>query len=326
MSDFNSSLPIRTELNGDVAVKLVDGTTPSQALAIDSAGRVITKNQDGAGNPLTSQVNGIQRALDVGINVAGVQVDPRAVRALTATDVVTANQGTANTIANGWTVKPTDGTNSQGYLATGEAKVSVTQPIAAGTNNIGKVSMQDGTGNALTSVVAGATRPLDVDLRDSSGNLIDPRLIRALTAADVVTANIKDATGNPFSTLNPLPVTLTVDNAGAEIDGFNTVAALAAAGVSNHDYTVSVGKTLLLTQVEASASGKLKIEIQVETAAASGVFTTKYVQFNSSSVPNTSLSLRAPIAVLTGARVRVIRTNRDALSQDVYSTIVGQEI
>lgn len=32
---------------------------------------------DGAGNKLTSQVSGAQRALDVGINVAGVQVDPR---------------------------------------------------------------------------------------------------------------------------------------------------------------------------------------------------------------------------------------------------------
>lgn len=33
---------------------------------------------DGTGNPLTSQVNGSKRALDVGVNVAGVQVDPRA--------------------------------------------------------------------------------------------------------------------------------------------------------------------------------------------------------------------------------------------------------
>lgn len=46
---------------------------------------------DGAGNPVTSQVNGTQRALDVGIDVAGVQIDPRAIRALTSTDVVTSN-------------------------------------------------------------------------------------------------------------------------------------------------------------------------------------------------------------------------------------------
>ena len=45
---------------------------------------------DAAGNNLTSQANGTQRALDVGIDVAGVQVDPRQIRALTAaTDSVT---------------------------------------------------------------------------------------------------------------------------------------------------------------------------------------------------------------------------------------------
>ena len=51
--------------------------------------------RDAAGNLITSQANGSQRALDVGINVAGVQIDPRQVRALTNTDVVTAEQGTS---------------------------------------------------------------------------------------------------------------------------------------------------------------------------------------------------------------------------------------
>ena len=46
---------------------------------------------DAVGNNLTSQVNGTQRALDVGVNVAGVQIDPRAIRALTASDVISAN-------------------------------------------------------------------------------------------------------------------------------------------------------------------------------------------------------------------------------------------
>ena len=43
MADFNSSMPIRTENNGDVVVKLGDATTPSQQLAIDSTGRIISK-------------------------------------------------------------------------------------------------------------------------------------------------------------------------------------------------------------------------------------------------------------------------------------------
>ena len=102
MSDFNSSLPVRTENNGDVVVKVSDATTPSQQLAIDASGKVTVKLNDATGNAVTSQSNGAQRALDVGIDVAGVQIDPRKVRSLTSADVVTANQGAANTAANGW--------------------------------------------------------------------------------------------------------------------------------------------------------------------------------------------------------------------------------
>ena len=92
MADYNSSLPVRTETNGDVAVKVVDGTITSQTMTVNSDGSVNVRNEDGAGNLLTSQVNGSQRALDVGIDVAGVQIDPRQVRALTSSDTVTVVQ------------------------------------------------------------------------------------------------------------------------------------------------------------------------------------------------------------------------------------------
>lgn len=45
MSDFNSSLPIRTESNGDAAVKIVDGTITSRQLTVNADGSVnITDN------------------------------------------------------------------------------------------------------------------------------------------------------------------------------------------------------------------------------------------------------------------------------------------
>src|SRR5438445_333220 len=92
MSDFNSSLPVRTESPGDVIAKIADATVPSQQLAVDSSGRITSKLNDGAGNSLTSQTNGGQQALDVGIDVAGVQIDPRQIRALTSADAVTVVQ------------------------------------------------------------------------------------------------------------------------------------------------------------------------------------------------------------------------------------------
>ena len=300
MSDYNSSLPVRTETNGDVVAQLCDATVTSQKLAIDAAGKLAAKLSDGAGNAVTSQVNGSQQALDVGVNVAGVQIDPRQVRALTAADVVTANQGTKGLITNAWPVQPTDGTNSASYTAAGEAKVSVTQPLPAGTNAIGKVDIRDGSGNALTSSAAGGTRPLDVAMRDSSGNL--------------------------YTSTNPFPVAVSSDNAGDEINNYNTVANVASNATSNHDYTVTALKTLLLTQIEASAAVKMKIEVQIETAAGSGIFNTKFVQFSSTAETNMSIVLKSPISVVAGAKVRIIRTNLDKSQSDVYSTICGQEV
>src|SRR5258708_31625149 len=65
MSDFNSSLPIRTETNGDAAVKIVDGTVVSQALAVDASGLIGAKLFDSAGVGLTSTLNAGKQSLDV---------------------------------------------------------------------------------------------------------------------------------------------------------------------------------------------------------------------------------------------------------------------
>lgn len=141
-------------------------------------------------------------------------------------------------------------------------------------------------------------------------------------AADVA---ILDSTGAPFSVNNPLPVTLT-DPVGVETNDYLVSVAVAAGGLVIHDYTVTALKTLRLTEIIASASGKIKIEIQTETGVATGVFTTKFVQFNSTANPNIQLEIVAPISVAAGVRVRMIRTNKDNQPQDLYSTICGQEV
>jgi len=136
--------------------------------------------------------------------------------------------------------------------------------------------------------------------------------------------SIHDEDGNAFSASNPLPVT-SVDSEGVEVNdyGMDTVAAGASA---THDYTVTALKTLKLSQVWASASGKMKIEIKIETAVASGVYTTKYVGFNSTANPNIDVPVKENITVAAGVRVRVIRSNLDKQSQDLYTTIGGHEI
>lgn len=408
MSDYKSSLPVRTENDGDVVIKLADKTITSQQLAIDSAGNasVTVQNtasnpvpitggnatavntsdaadgpvapgtaasksmlhgaqykltlptltdgqqaalqadssgrllvsqptasalnatvhlQDNSGNGITSQANGSQRALDVGVNVAGVQVDPRAIRALTSTDVMTANQGAPNTHGNGWFVKLTDGTNDASLTASGEIKASITQPLPAGTNIIGSVKLDDGSGNPVTSQANGSQRALDVGI-NVAGVQVDPRTIRTLTTSDIVTANIKDSSGNPFSGTNPLPVQLTSAIIGSEVNDYNTAAAVASGASSNHDYPVTASKTFRARKFWATCSGRMKAEVQISTNGTT--FVSKWVGFNSTACPNISIDLDfvSISDVGTGAIVRIIRTNLDKAADDLYSTISGTEV
>lgn len=288
MSDFDSSLPVRTQTPGDIQTKISDGTTPTQYLAVDSTGRVTVKLDDGAGNAITSQVNGAQRALDIGINVAGTQIDPRQIRSLVFASDKADVSGSVVALDS----------------ATLTALENITVQNGAGAS---AVNIQDG-GNSIT------VDANNLDIRDLAA------------ATDTVSAWLKDATGNAFSTVNPLPVTITQDNAGTEINDYATSVALAAAASANHDYTVTALKTLLLTQVESSGSGKIKVEVKVETGVGSNTFSTKFVQFNSTADPNTTLVLKSPISVAAGVRVRVTITNRDLFPMDVYSTVSGNEV
>lgn len=258
MSDYNSGLPVRTQNNGDVVAKIGDGTTPSQQLAIDSSGRITSKLNDGSGNAVTSQTNGVQRALDVGVNVSGVQIDPRQIRALTNADVV-------------------------------------------------KTQLQDNAGTAIIL-----------------GQKVSASSVPVVIASDQSNLNIvQQLGGSAVSATNPLPVYL--QDGGTSVNNYNTASAIAAAATSNHDYTVTTAKTLHLSQFHASASGKLKIECQIETGAATGIFNTIFVGFNSTSSPNIDITLSAETQVAAGVRVRIIRTNLDLAAQDVYSTTSGHE-
>lgn len=421
MADITSELPIRSQLPGqvlpdDVIVKIGDGANPTtQFLGIDSSGRTTVKLDDGAGNAITSQVNGAQRALDVGINVAGVQIDPRAIRALTASDVVTANQGSAAaTHAGYWWTRISDGTNdvvlAPASTAAGALQaalvvaLSPNSPLPAGSNVIGSVNQgtspwivkdqADGSATGGTaasfSMLAGGlynsslptltTGQQSALQLDSSGRLI----IRPLTSADVVTSaqgapntaanawptKITDGTntaavkaastaagatdpalvvslspnsplpagtnllgavnldigGSAVSPTNPVPVSFSNAPIGSAINDYNTASAVAAAATSNHDYTITASKTFQGKKIWASASGLIKIEVQI--SADGTTFVSKWVGFNSTSTPNITIDLDQMVFLEsgTGSKIRIIRTNLDKKALDVYSTISGTEV
>lgn len=143
------------------------------AEALDTNDNIGAFLRDALGNLLTSQLNGAQQALDVGINVAGVQIDPRQIRALTNADVVTAEQGTSP-----WVVSATD-LDIRDLTQADEVTVfQGTDPwIVAATDldirdlDAAQDSVQawahDGTGTAITSTVVGADTGLDVNILNS---------------------------------------------------------------------------------------------------------------------------------------------------------------
>lgn len=137
---------------------------------------------------------------------------------------------------------------------------------------------------------------------------------------------IRDEQGNPFTAANPLPVT-NVDSEGTEVnDYFPSAATIAAGATDTHIYTVTALKTLKLTQISASASGKMRIDIEIETGVATGVYTVKFTLFNSAAEPNIHQPVKEAIAVAAGVRVRITRENRDNQTMKMFSTISGHEI
>lgn len=213
---------------------------------------------------------------------------------------------------------------SNSVIALDAATLAALESITVQNGSGGSaVNIQDG-GNTITvdgTVELGATTLAALESITVVATDLD---IRNLSAAQDSIA-IKDSAGNSFSITNPLPVFLSSDP-GTEVNNYNTSAALAAGATSNHDYTVTALKTLTLLQIVLSGSDALKVEVQIETAAASGVFNTVLVKFATTADTNIDHIFKAPPSVVAGAKVRLIRTNRATLlARDVYSTISGIE-
>lgn len=297
MSDYNSSLPVRTENDGDVVSKIGDGTTPSQYLKVLADGSI---NVNDNGGSLTVDASD----LDIrDLVFATDKVDASgSVVALDAPTLAALESITVQNGAGGAAVNIQDGGNSITVDA-------VDLDIRNLSHTQDSIKIGDGTDFLAVNVdgsINSVVTATDLDIRDLSA------------ATDSVSAWLKDATGTAFSASNPLYVT-SVDGSGTEINDYNTAAAVAAAASSNHDYTIPAGNPLLFKRVWASASGKMKIEVQIDIGAG---YVTKYVGFNSTANPNIDITL-APIQLAPTNKIRIIRTNKDNQSQDLYSTIEG---
>jgi len=134
--------------------------------------------------------------------------------------------------------------------------------------------------------------------------------------------SLHDENGDEYSLDNPLPIQIKASAPGSEVQDFKHATAIAKDASDTHTYTVTVGKTLTLEKIQASGSGKMRVEVKHGT---SGSTVTTLVLFNSTANPNVEYEFAEPIQVVAADVVEVIITNLDNQAQDLYSLIEGEE-
>ena len=204
-----------------------------------------------------------------------------------------------------------DGTDLANVTAAGELNVLATAQPGV---DIGDVTVNNAAGAAAVNIQDGGNS-ITVDAVDLD--------IRPLTLAEDSVKVSANTSANAAD--NPIFVQVVSDViTSTEVHSYDTSSAVAADTADNHDYTV-VGTTFLLKSVIAAFSGGGKVEIQTGPVA---TLVTRAVAFVSKEGGHVQLNFDPPIEVpvTSTGTVRVIRTNRQGQAQDVYSTIIGNDI
>lgn len=142
--------------------------------------------------------------------------------------------------------------------------------------------------------------------------------IRSLNLTDDAVKVSANSTANSIT--NPIYVhNVKAAVTSTEVHDYGT-----STGTGNNDYTV-VGTTFLLTSVIFAASGGMKAEVQTGPLAS---LATKAVGFIPHQGGMNQMFFDPPIEVpvTSTGTVRVVMTNREGSSMDVYSTIIGNDI
>ena len=289
MADYDSSLPVRTENDGDVVSKIADATIPSQQLAVNADGSVNITDNGGS------------------ITVDGVDLDIRDLDHVS--DSVSIGDGTeiaAVNASNELQVRDDDANTALSTIA-GDT-TSLDAKFVDG-NDIGDVTINNGAGVAAVNIQDGGNSitvdATDLDIRDLSASQDN---VAISDGTDTLAVN---ADGS-------INVNVTSSAVGTEICDYQTSASVAKDSSVNHDYTVSGGVTFYGEEAFISGSGKLKVELLVDGA-------TKFVGFNSTANPNVRIPLEKIVTAGAAEVVRLTITNRDNQPQDVYSTLLGDE-
>lgn len=263
-----------------------------------------------------AQIGNATGAADFNFGAVGAQTLRTAAQIGNATGAADFNFGAASaqTLRSAALIGNATGAADFNYGAIGAQSLRTAAQLG---NATGAIDYNFGTVGAQTVRVAAelgnATGALDYN-----NGLPTAQTLRVAAQLAVGGANV--------SATNPIPVSFSTAPLGTPKNDYNTVSALASNASSNHDYAITAAKTFQGKKIWASASGLMKIEVQVSPDGTA--FSTLWVGFNSTAEPNITIDMDEMVFLESGAgsKVRVIRTNLDKKSMDVYSTISGTEV
>lgn len=187
-------------------------------------------------------------------------------------------------------------------------------------NTDGVYDVTNNTLPASTGLVA-AVRAASPGLSDQTEKLtaVANSTVHALDVA------LHDAAGAAFSSSNPMYVSVS-DQVGTQVLSENLDTNTAAAGTTNHDYTVTLLKTLHLQQVIVSAAVRSKFYLQIETGVGTGLFTNILPMYITTSEGFHEIKFASPLIVAAGVKVRIAKTNNDKSASDLNSVMIGYEV
>lgn len=214
--------------------------------------------------------------------------------------------------------------------------------VTIANDSTGLLSVDDNGGsltidNSTLAVVGGGTEAtalrvtiandstgvLSID--DNGGSLtVDGSVTVTQGTHDSLNANANIQVGDvDVSNTNPVPVTIVDPEASTtEIHNYST-ATVAAGSTSNHDYTAT-GGTFLLRQITLSASGGAKVEVINDAAGTPATVAVFFIPVGVGG--SVSHTFTPAVEVANTNILRLTRTNRQGGSQDLYSTIEGNQL
>lgn len=308
MADTFAPQPIKTKANGDAAVKIVDGTTVAQALAVDSGGNASVNVGKIAGSAVATGASGIQKiAVTDGTGTAITSTGA-------ALDINIKSGSSSGAVAQGSTTSGQTGSLVQGAVTTAAPTYTTAQtdPLSLTTSGALRVDVGSTGANGTAIKVDGSavTQPVSGTVTVTQATAANLKVDLSGTSANATALKV-DASATTQPT--------TLSYQGTVTDDYNTSAALAAGSTVTLDSTNIGSGTGHL--VEATVSSSVAIKAQLGTWDGT-TFTVKRTFFVAANTPLEYTPVRNDaIQKATGATAKFrwsITNNDNANAADVY--------